>query len=50
MKKFIKSILFFNILLAISMIFSRNIGNLDELWNYNFARNLVKRKYSICRF
>lgn len=50
MKKFIKSIFIFNILLISLMIFGRSIGNLDELWNYNFARNLVKRKYSICRF
>ncbi len=29
------------IILIIILIFSKNIGNLDELWNFNFARNIV---------
>lgn len=48
MKKFIKSILFFDILLAILLVLNRNFCDLDEIWNYNFARNLIKRKCSIC--
>lgn len=38
----VKDILIFSfiVIVCFSNIFSNTIGNLDELWNYNFARNI----------
>ena len=41
MKKFEKVIIVFNILLMILLILNRTFCDLDEIWNYNFARNIV---------
>lgn len=42
-KKIVTIIIFlFAVLLVIfATIFTRNLGNLDEIWNYNFARNVA---------
>ena len=32
----------FIFLFCFSIIFSNSIGDLDELWNYNFARNVAE--------
>ena len=41
MKKFIKSFFRFCIIMISMIVLTREIWSLDELWNYNFARNIV---------
>ena len=39
---YLSILIFVGIVLAISpIILSRNLSNLDEIWNYNFARNIA---------
>lgn len=41
-KQYVNKILIFIslVILALSVILNKNFGDLDELWNYNFARNI----------
>ena len=41
-KQYFNKILIFIslVILALSVILNKNFGDLDELWNYNFARNI----------
>ena len=40
-------LIFLLVILAIILIFKEKIGDLDELWQYNFANNVTKRLNSI---